>query len=206
MNKRKRGVDHMTIYELITVIVSGCALILAIISISLASKAINIEERRDKIELEKGQYALLNLTSRYFILNYHRTEFTDTKFKVKTDPYVIDNYVKELELLASQFDDLMDSPFYTQLYKNYSIVGSMPVFMRKEIMFIKLAQSKKQPYGYDHDVWQNMYTTFETMINQLQPEQNLHIEESLQLIKDMQKYAKSVNNYHSSQKKQTENQ
>mgnify|MGYP001109540535 CR=1 FL=1 len=122
----------MTEYEKILTVTTILSLVVAVFSVLLAYMMVNIEKNRDKIELEKGQYALLNLTSRYFIINYQRADFTDTKFKVKTDSCFTNNYVKELELIASKFDDLTNSPFFTLLYKENPVIGSIPVFIKKK--------------------------------------------------------------------------
>lgn len=171
-----------TIFSILALVVSG-------IAIKLSIQANNIERNRDKVELEKGKTALFNLTSRYFIVNYQRTEFNGTKFKVKTDSHTTANYVKELELIASQFDDLMTSSFYTELYKKYSMIGSSPVFIRKEIMYIKLNQSKGQPYGYDHDVWDRMFSNFEKLRGEIKLEDN----EWSKFLDEVYRYAKLVN-------------
>jgi hypothetical protein len=43
------------------------------------------------------------------------------------------------------------------------MIGVMPVFIRKEIMFIKDYNSKGQPYGLDNIVWERMFSTFELL-------------------------------------------
>jgi hypothetical protein len=46
----------------------------------------------------------------------------------------------------------------------------MPVFIRKEIMFIKDYNSKKQQYGLDNVVWERMYSTFEILNGEVELE------------------------------------
>jgi len=62
-------------------------------------------------------------------------------------------------------------------------------------MYIRDAQSRNQAYGYDHDVWKTMYTTFETMINELQIKKKRYTATFANTIEDIHKYAKAVNDY-----------
>jgi hypothetical protein len=144
-------------------IISVFALLVSVYSIKMAKNAINIEKKRDIIELEKGKIALLNLTYRYFIVNLQRIDFVGTTFHVKNDSNVTSNYVNEIDLIATQFDNLMTSSYYVELYKRYPMIGVMPVFIRKEIMIIKDYNSKGQPYGLDNIVWERMFSTFELL-------------------------------------------
>ena len=102
--------------EHLSLLISGFAVIFSFISLLFAYKAINIEKNRDIVEIEKGKTALLNLTARYFILNLQRTDFIGKTFNVKTDSNFTANYIVELELIASQFDNLMTSSYYAELY------------------------------------------------------------------------------------------
>jgi len=178
--------------EQITLSISGFAFLVSIFSLILAYNAIKIEKKREKIELEKGKTALLNLTSNYFILNLQRTDFIGTTFNVKTDPNFTLNYVEGLEIIASQFDDLMTSSYYTELYKKYPMIGIMSVFIRKEIMFIKINKLKGQPYGFDNGVWERMFSTFEI----LRKEVNIEINEYTKILdNEIYKNAKSINEF-----------
>jgi hypothetical protein len=149
--------------EQVSLFISGLAFIVSAFSVIMAKKAINIEKNRDIIDLEKGKTALFNLTSRYFLLNLQRLDIIGTTFHVKNDSNFTSNYVDELELIASQFDNLMTTSYYAGLYKKYPMIGVMPVFIRKEIMFIKDNNSKGQQYGLDNVVWEKMFSTFEIL-------------------------------------------
>ncbi len=185
------------VIEHISLIISGLAFIGSIIALYLVNQANNIEKNRDIIELEKGKTSLLNLTSRYFILNLQRTDFIGTKFSVKTDSNFTSNYVEELGLIASQFDNLMNSSYYTVLYKKYPMIGVMSVFIRKEIMFIKINNSKGQPYGFDNDVWEKMFSTFEFLRREVKIEKNKWSEI---LDNEIYKNAKQINDFLNSKK------
>ena len=66
----------------------------------------------------------------------------------------------------------------------------------KEIMYIKLNQSKGQPYGYFYDVWGRMFSTFEKLRGEIKLEEN----EWNKSLDDVYKYANSVNETLSSTK------
>jgi hypothetical protein len=176
--------------ECIAIIISVLSIGFAVYSLILARKAINIETTRDKNELEKGKVAFLSLILRYFILNYQRTDFNNGKFNIKTDPFFYNNYVEELDSIASQFDELVNSSFHTVLFKKYPIIGSSSLFIRKEIMFNKLYNAKGNTYGYDHVTWERMFNTFEMLIKETQLEDDKN---GPQTIQDLLKYAKSIN-------------
>lgn len=152
-----------------TLILAGLAIIVSAI---IAIKSLNIESHRDKFEVEKGKITLYNLTSRYFLINLQRTDFVGTTFEVKNDSSFTSNYIAELEIIATQMDNLTSSSYFTTLYKKYPLIGVIPVFIRKEIMFIKISNSKDKQYGFDNKVWNNMFATYEILRIELKLDKN----------------------------------
>jgi len=172
-----------------TLIVSGLAIIVSGI---IAIMSLNIEKHRDKFELEKGKITLYNLTSRYFQINLQRTDFVGTTFNVKNDSAFTSNYITELEIIASQMDNLTSSSYFTTLYKKYPMIGVMPVFIRKEIMFIKTSNSKNIQYGFDNKVWNNMFTTYEILRKEIKLDNN---EWNEIMENEIYKNAKQINDF-----------
>lgn len=170
-------------------IISIIALVVAIVSLFIANHANRIEKKRDEFELEKGKTALLNLTLRYFILNFQRLDL-DGK-TLKNDKNYTTTYINELDLLAFQFDNLITNSYYTILFNKYSIISTMSIFLRKEIMFIKINQEKGQQYGYDNVVWPYMLSTLETLMNEKSRKKN-NLSNGIEY--DLYAYAKNVNN------------
>ena len=178
--------------EWIAIIISIISFGGSIYSFVLAKKAIYIELNRDQTELEKGKVVFLNLVSRYFILNYQRTDFNAGKFNIKPEPYFYDNYVEELELIASQFDGFVNSSFHTILFKKYPIIGSSSLFIRKEIMYNKLYHARGELYGYDNLVWERMFDTFKILKEVTKLEDDY---KGPQTINDLYEYAISINKF-----------
>jgi hypothetical protein len=139
------------------------ALVVSVASLVIANITKNIEKRRDSSESEMGKTALFSLTFRYFLINMQRIEFSGKEYKVKTDEYSISNYIEELELIASQFDVLTTTTYYSKLFKKFPMIGAMSVFIRKEIMFQKRSKSKGEKYGLDNDVWKKMFEAFDIL-------------------------------------------
>jgi hypothetical protein len=184
-------------FFLIPLIISIFALIQSYKANSLSASLKQIEVARDKLDYKKGEYALLNLLAKYFILNYQRTEFKGTLFRVKTQSPFIENYIEEIENLAHEYDNLTNSSFYLKLYKNYPFIGSVGIFLRKEKMFIKNSISEQKEYGYDNDVWSKMFDAFSLMRNEILSDKEMVDAKTIidsKEIQDIFVYAKNVNN------------
>ena len=150
-------------------LLSGLAILVSGI---IAVKSLNIERGKNKFELEKGKISLYNLTSRYFLINLQRTDFIGTSFKLKKDSAFDSNYRDELKNIATQIDTLMSSSYYTVLYKKYPMIGVMSVFIRKEIMFIDINNANNSQYGFDDEVWNKMFTTYELLREEIELNNN----------------------------------
>lgn len=186
--------------ELIITVLSILAIVLSIIAIYLTkqgnniSKALNkIETERDFLEYKKGEINLLNYVVTYFICNYQRTKVIGEKFEIDTDKSFTMNYITEIELLATKFDNFINSPFYLRLHKNYPLIGTISVFLRKESMYINKNLAVQKPYGYNHDVWNKMYETFKLLRTEANNSENLRNAFSTDQISDLFKYAEQIN-------------
>jgi len=157
-----------------------------------------IEIERDRIDYKKGEIALLNLVTKYFILNFQRTEFNGTHFLVKTQSPFVENYIEELGNLADEYDNLTNTSFYLKIYKKFPFIGSIGLFLRKEIMFIKNSISDKKEYGYDDDVWIKIYDAFSVLRNEILSDKEMNDAKSIiesKEVTDIFIYAQKVDNY-----------
>lgn len=191
-------ISFQTVCTVIAIVISIIAIILSIKNNNLSEALNEIEIERDNLEYEKGKVALLNLISKYFILNYQRTEFNGTNFRTRTESSYSDNYVKEIEMLSQQFDNLIDNPYYTKLYNKYPFIGSISLFLRKEIMFLNKAKSENKEYGYDHDVWRIMYDAFSNLRKEISSKTRMNSEQEAiasEELKAVFEYAEKVNTY-----------
>lgn len=165
-------------------------------SISEALKQIEIE--RDKLDYKKGEFALLNLVAKYFILNSQRTEFNGSHFRVNTLSYFVENYIEEIGNLSREYDDLTNTSFYLKIYKNYPFIGSIGLLLRKEIMFVKNSIFEKKEYGYDDTVWGKMYDAFNILRNEILADKEMTDAKTIIESKEIQEifnYAKNVNEF-----------
>lgn len=185
-------------FALIAIIISIFALIQSCEANKLSKELNKIETERDGREYEKGKVALINLIAKYFILNYQRTEFYGTNFSVRTKSPYSENYIEEIERLSNQFDELIDNPYYIKIFKKYPLIGSINLFLQKEIMFIKNSKSKNEQYGYDYKVWENMFKAFSVLRKEILSEKEMDSDKTLiesKELNDIYDYAKNVNEY-----------
>ncbi len=176
--------------SLLAIIISIGSIIISIGSIIISNQSNRIERRRDKAALKIGKTALHSYLKNYFIINIQRTKFDASHFEVLQDEMHKLNYINELEVIANRIDDLITEPYYSLLYQEYPLIGSIPIFIRTEVMYINEKSTKNEKYGYDHKVWNQIYEAFKKLNKQLELENNISSKDI-----EINEYAEKINNY-----------
>jgi len=141
----------MTNFENISLGISILATLISVGAIIISSQSNRIERKRDKTALKIGRTALHSYLKNYFIINIQRTKFEGSHFEVLQDQMHRSNYLSELRIISNRIDDLITEPYYSLLYQEYPLIGSIPVFIRKEIMYINEKTAKNE--NYPCNVW-----------------------------------------------------
>lgn len=179
-----------TYFEKITLGISILAIIISIVAIIISSQSNSIERKRDKVAIKIGRTALHSYLKNYFIINIQRTKFVGSNFNVLQDQMHRSNYTTELEIISNRIDDLITEPYYSLLYQEYPLIGSLPVFIRTEVMYINEKTAKNEEYGYDHKVWSQIYEAFIQLNKQLELENEMSPKDI-----EISEYARKINDY-----------